>query len=140
MTRRAYGIVSLVSLCTGFAIYLFFRRLNIVLFTRLPKPPVLNAFFIPLKPSVFASFLRYNLPDMLWFLSGILLLRCLWFNHRKWQRVYIAAFCAAALIIETSQVLKNVPGTFDLLDLLVMGISAFIEAALYNNFTGRRLV
>jgi hypothetical protein len=140
MTKRFYAVASLASLCLGLLIYLFFRNLNIVLFTWLPKPPVLDALFIPLKPSVFSSFLRYHLPDILWFLSGVLFVRFLWFNERKWQRLYIAAFYAIALILEISQVWERVPGTFDPLDLLFMGISAFVEGALYKYFCTRRCI
>ena len=138
--RKTYFALAIISLLCGMAIYLFFRNLNIVLFAWLPKPPVLDALFIPLKPSQGASFLRYHLPDMLWFLSGILFFRFLWFNNRKWQRLYIAAFYAAALIIEVSQLWERVSGTFDPLDLFFMGISAFVEGVLYNNFVRRRLV
>jgi hypothetical protein len=128
-----------VSLIGGLAIYFFFRSRDVVLFAWLPKPPVLDSFFIPLKPSTFASFLRYNLPDMLWFLSGVLLLRCLWVGQRKWQTFYISVFYIIALTIEISQLGTNVPGTFDPLDLLFMGITALIECVIYNSFIKRRI-
>ena len=41
--------------------------------------------------------------------------------------------------METSQLSEKVPGTFDLLDLLFMGIGAFVEGLLYKLFTTRRL-
>ena len=78
-----YLAASLTTLCLGLSIYLFFRSLNIVLFQWLPKPAVLDTFFIPLQSSPFASFFLYNLPDALWFLSGVLLLRFMWFTNRK---------------------------------------------------------
>jgi glycopeptide antibiotics resistance protein len=104
----------------------------------MPKPAVFDALFIPLIPSSFTSLLRYNLPDMLWFVSAILLIRALWFDNRKWQRIYIAAFCVLALAIETSQLSEKVPGTFDPLDFLFMGIGAFVEGLLYNFYITRR--
>jgi hypothetical protein len=130
--RRNYGIASLVSLFIGFGIYLFFRKLNILLFNLIPKPGFLENVFVPVRHSVFSSILLYNIPDALWFLSGILLIRFIWFGNKKWQRIYILCFYGVALIIETSQLSKNIPGTFDILDLLFMGITALIEGLLYK--------
>jgi hypothetical protein len=117
----------LSALVGGMAIYFFFRNRNVVLFAWFQKPAFLSSFFIPLKPSVFASFLRYNLPDMLWFLSGVLVLRSLWAGQWKWQFLYITVFYILALTIEISQLGENVLGTFDPFDLLVMGITAIFE-------------
>jgi glycopeptide antibiotics resistance protein len=76
---------------------------------------------------------------MLWFLSGVLLLRCLWAGQWKWQAVYIAVFYFLALTIEISQLGTNVPGTFDPFDLLFMGITALLEGVIYNSFIKRRI-
>jgi hypothetical protein len=76
---------------------------------------------------------------MLWFLSGVLLLRCLWASQRRWQTIYITIFYVLALIIEISQLGENVPGTFDPLDLLFMGITAIFEGVINNSFITRRL-
>jgi hypothetical protein len=137
--KRLYGITSLAALIGGLAIYFLFRNRDIVLFTWLPKPPMLDYLFIPLKPSAFASFLRFNVPDMLWLLSGILFLRFLWAGQWKWQTVYIVAFYLIALTIEISQLGENVPGTFDPLDLIVMGITAIFEGVINNFIITRRL-
>jgi hypothetical protein len=139
LIRRRYGIASLSALVCGLAIYFFFRNRNVVLFTWLSKLPMLDSFLIPLKHSAIASFLRYNLPDMLWFLSGVLLLRCLWAGHWKGQTVYITVFYILALIIEIGQLGENVPGTFDPFDLFVMGITALFEGVIYNSFIRRRI-
>ena len=139
MDKKVCGVLSLVSLIIGMAIYFFFRDLDMVLFRFLPKPHFLAGFFIPVKPSVFSSFFLYNLPDALWFLSGILLLRFAWFSKPHWQNIYIACFCGIALILETSQLSKSVPGTFDAMDLLFMALIAFIEGLLYNTFFSRRM-
>jgi hypothetical protein len=139
VSRLRYGIASLAALIGGLAIYFFFRSRDIVLFAWLPQLPALDAFYIPLQPSVFASFLRYNLPDMLWFLSGVLLLRCLWAGQQKMQTAYIAVFYVLALSIEISQLGLGIPGTFDPFDLLFMGISALLEGVIYTYFSTRRI-
>jgi hypothetical protein len=140
MDKKVYCASSLISLIIGLAIYFFFRNLDIVLFEFLPKPYFLEGFFIPVKPSVFSSFLLYNLPDALWFFSGILFLRFAWFNKPQWQNIYIACFCGITLILEASQISKNIPGTFDAMDLFFMVMTAFIEGSLYNTFFARRMI
>jgi len=111
-----------------------------LLFEWMPKPSVLGMFYKPLLSSLFAGIIKYNLPDMLWFLSGILLLRFIWFYNKKWQSIYILCFYGIALIFETIQSLNNIPGTFDIMDLFFMGIGAFVEGFLYKTFINRRLI
>jgi hypothetical protein len=135
-----YGLLSLLTLLTGILIYLLFRDLNnIVLFSWIPKPEFVKTILVPLKPSVLANFLKYHLPDTLWFVSAILFLRFLWFYKAKTQTAYIVCFYGIGLVIETSQLSEKVPGTFDPLDLFFMGIGAFVEGLLYKFLFQRRL-
>jgi hypothetical protein len=138
--RAFYGLLSLLSLALGMIIFLLFRDLNnMVLFSWIPKPEFLKTTLMPLKPTIVSGFLRYNLPDMLWLVSAVLLFRFIWFYKIKIQRAYIFSFYIAAIAFETSQLIKNIPGTFDLLDLFFMGIAAFVESLLYNNIIKRGL-
>jgi hypothetical protein len=138
--RLFYGLLSLLTLLSGIVIYLLFRDLNnIVLFTWIPKPESFKTVLVPLKPSVLTYFLRYHMPDTLWFVSAILFLRFIWFYKVKTQTAYIVCFYGIGLVLETSQLSERVPGTFDWLDLLCMGIGAFVEGLLYKIFTTRRM-
>jgi len=138
--RLIYGLLSLAVLFAGIVIYLLFRYLNnIVLFTWISKPEFLKTVLVPLKPSVLANFLKYHLPDTLWFVSAILFLRFLWFYKAKTQTAYIVCFYGIGLVIEISQLSEKVPGTFDLLDLFFMGIGAFVEGLLYKFIIIRRM-
>jgi hypothetical protein len=138
--RWVYGLSSFLSLMLGMCIYLLFRDMsNMILFAWLPEFEFTKTVFVSLKPSVISSLLQFNVPDMLWFVSGILLLRFIWFGRPKEQKVYISCFYGIGAIFEISQLSKRVPGTFDLLDLLFMGIGAFVEGLLYNQFIRRRL-
>jgi hypothetical protein len=76
---------------------------------------------------------------MLWFVSGILLLRFIWFDRLKEQKIYLIIFYIIGVLFEISQLSVNIPGTFDWLDLLFMGIGAFVESLLYNIYVKRRL-
>jgi len=137
--RVFYGLLSIISLAIGMLIYFLFRDLNkMILFLWVPKPVFSETVLIQLMPSFFSSILLYNLPDMFWFLSAILFLRYIWFYKIKIQKVYISCFYAIGAILEISQLLEKVPGTFDFLDLLFMGIGASLEGLLYKNRFTRR--
>jgi glycopeptide antibiotics resistance protein len=132
VAKRLYGWLSLIFLVIGIGIYLFFRQLNMLIFEWISKPALLEMFYMHLHPSVFTSIFLYNIPDMLWFLSGVFLLRFMWFHDKAWQKIYIRSFYGIVLVFETMQLLKNIPGTFDILDLLFMSIGALTEGLLYR--------
>jgi len=137
--RAAFGFLSLLTLILGMVIYLLFRDLNnMILFSWIPKQKLFETTLISLKSSIFTNVLRYNFPDMLWFVSAILFIRFVWFYKAKVQRIYIMCFYAIGLIFEISQLSKKVPGTFDWLDLAFIGIGAFVEGLLYKIFISRR--
>ena len=137
--RRFYGFASLFSLLIGMLIYLLFRNLNnIILFSWISKPEYFKEILIPLPSMILTNILKFNLPDMLWFLSGIFLIRFIWFNEIKVQKIYIICFYLIGFCFEITQLSEKVPGTFDWWDLFFMGIGAFIESLLYRNFIFRR--
>jgi len=135
INRQFYCLTALISLAAGTLIYLLFRDLsNILLFTWIPTLEFPKTVLIQLNPSIFSYILKYNMPDMLWFLSGILFLRFIWFNKAKEQKFYVFCFYIVGVVFETSQLFDVIPGTFDWLDLLFMGIGAFIEGLLFRKF------
>jgi hypothetical protein len=139
--RKVYGLLSFLTLVLGMVIYLLFRNFNgMLIFSWITKPIFLETILVPLKPSVFTNILRYNIPDMLWFVSAILFFRFIWFYNIKVQNVYIICFYIIGFVFEISQLSEIIPGTFDLLDLLFMGIGAFIEGFLYKLFILRRIL
>ena len=138
--RILYLILSVFFLVIGICIYFLFRNIeNMLIFKWVPLVE-LNIDYLPLKlnTSVFSYVLVYNIPDMLWFLSGILFFRFLWFNNCKTQMKYILCFYVIGAVIEISQLFENIPGTFDKLDLLFMCLGALIEGLIYNVFIKRR--
>jgi len=138
--RLIYGLLSLLTLITGIVIYFLFRDLNnIFLFKWIRKPEFFVKILVPLEPSILTIFIRYHLPDMLWFVSAILFLRFLWFFKIKEQTLYILCFYVIGFVFEISQLSERIPGTFDWFDLLFMCIGAFVEGLLYKIFVKRRL-
>lgn len=74
----------------------------------------------------------YNLPDGLWFLSGLLLIRAVWLTNKKWWVFYCGIFILIALLMEISQLIETVPGTFDLLDIVFFIFFTFMENLIFN--------
>jgi len=135
-----YALLSSLFLIMGMCIYLLFRDIsNIILFAWMPKPEFLENITIHLPPSIFSNVLRHNLAGMFWFVSGILFFRFVWFHRAKAQRAYIWGFYGMGAILEIGQLSEKIPGTFDSLDLLFIGIGAFVEGLLYNFFVERRI-
>ena len=138
--RLLYCGAGVVMLCSGITIYMFFRNLDIILFRFIPKPAFLDTFFIPVKKdSIAGSVFLFNLPDGLWFLSGTLFIRALWLTNAKWRNFYFGLFATVALVFETVQIFPAVPGTFDALDILFMGIFAFMESIIFIMFIRRKI-
>jgi len=140
INRRFYCFASIISLFMGMAIYLLFRNTNMLLFQWLPKLEYFKNVYIPMEHSIFRSMLLFNLPDALWFVSGILFLRFLWFKEYKEQKFYLLCFYSIGSVFEINQLSEKIPGTFDYLDFLFMGIGAFVEGLLYKKLTLRRIV
>ena len=139
--RLTYGLLSLSFLIAGMCIYLFFRDLNNIIFIKwIPVFDFIKPVFVSLAPTISSHTLMYNLPDMFWFLSGILFFRYIWFYKMKEQYIYISCFYLSGTVFELSQLSENVPGTFDYLDLLFMYIGAFVEGLLFNSLIRRRYV
>ena len=139
--RITYGLLSPLFLIAGICIYLLFRDVsNLVFFSWMPLPEFIKPVFIELPPSIFSSVLKFNTAGMLWFVSGILFLRFIWFFRTTTQKIYIWAFCGIAVLFEIGQLSAIIPGTFDVLDLLFMGIGAFVESLLHNFYGKRRIV
>jgi len=137
--RIFYILASILSLLVGMCIYLLFRDINeLFIFQWIPKFEFAKTKYIYLYPSAFSNILLFNLPDMFWFLSGILFFRFLWLYKTKIQNIYILCFYIIGAGFEISQLSKKIPGTFDFFDLFFMGICAFIESLLYKNYFRRR--
>jgi hypothetical protein len=82
------------------------------------------------------SFLAYNLPNGLWLLSGLLFIRAIWWKDGKTGGIYVQVFVTGAVFLELCQLLENIPGTFDLLDLLLPVIIALAESFINKNSSG----
>lgn len=139
--KIVYLSLSVIALFLGVTIYASYRNTDIVLFNWIAKPGFIDALYRPAstETGIIKSMLVYNLPDGLWFLSGVLLMRSIWLPNLTYYRLYLLIFSLLAIIIEISQLKKNVSGTFDILDLIFMGLSVLMEGVVYKLFITRRI-
>jgi len=137
-----YILWGIAALLAGVAMYAPFRAGDMLLYRWIAKPAFLNALYHPVHAAEnsLAAVLVYNVPDGLWFLSGLLLIRGLWLRDTRWRKRYSIVFAAAGVVLELSQMNELVPGTFDAVDLLAMGIAALVEGVVYKLFVERRIL
>ena len=135
--RGVYLVLALLTMLCGMAVYPLFRGPNLLLWSVVPRPGFWEMWRMPYPKEGIAAVLVGSGPDLLWFLSGILLLRFIWFYRIKTQRAYVLCFYGIGFIFEMSQLSEKVPGTFDLMDLFFMGMGAFTEALLHKFFVKR---
>ena len=134
-----YLLLSFFSIIAGFLIYYFFRENNILIykwFHFLPKNH--NIITVP-NESLWLDFLRYNLPDGLLLLSGLLFLRVIWYEQRKPFLIYKISFIVIILFLELIQIFDTIPGTFDFYDLATMGSIILFESIVHKIIMIRRI-
>jgi hypothetical protein len=139
--KLLYYIFAFFALLIGIVLYAFFRNIdNLIIFQFIEKPVILSTLSIDYRPSSFlGNIIIYNLPDGLWCLSLLLLIRAVWINHSKSRMIYSGIFIVAAIVIEVAQLPSNIHGTFDVLDLLSYGFFAFVESLIFKLFIKRRI-
>jgi hypothetical protein len=135
--RLLWFFAGICSLAFGVLIYYFFRTRELLLLSWFTIKIDTSA-LLP-KQGPFQSFFAYNLPDGLWLISGLMLIKAIWWNEGKIYHIYKSIFCLLALSFELFQVLPNIPGTFDVLDLILMMAICFLESILHKFCSKRSL-
>ena len=135
--RVVYLLFSVITLLIGFVTYYLFRELSDLIFFRIFGIHIANETIL-LPANIFSNFIKYNLCDGLWILSGILLLRFIWFNNHKVCQYYVIIFLCIGLLLEFLQIIESIPGTFDVFDILTMVSFALLEHSIYFYMIRRR--
>jgi hypothetical protein len=117
-TRTLYAVFAVLSLLLGFAVYYFFRNGDLLFYSWVEAVdlPVFRRQNDGRAPA-FLVWLMGSLPDGLWTLSGLMLLRCVLWKNKKLCGVYLIVFCLFALSYELLQISEKIRGTFDPADL-----------------------
>ena len=135
--RYVYLSLFALTLTAGFFIYFFFRNGNILIYKWFDFLPRNNTIAFS-NSSLLTDFFRCNLPDGLWFLSGLLFLRAVWHENPKTFLIYKLCFLFTAFFLEISQIFDGIAGTFDIFDLLTMGSIALLESIVHKFQLKRR--
>jgi hypothetical protein len=133
-----FFLLSLFSIVTGFLIYYFFRENNILIYKWFEFLPKNNSIIIFSDKHFWLDFFRYNLPDGLLVLSGLLFLKSLWYEKRETFLVYKICFLFAVFLFEILQIFDGISGTFDFFDLLTMGSIILLESIVHKILMIRR--
>ena len=114
--------ISIFCLIVGGAIYLIFRPRTLYMFSCIPNRinewlDTIKLFF-NIRENL--DFVIYNLPAGLWTISYIILMQLIMTNVQGVSRIlWIYSFPLFCTIVEILQLCKFVPGTFDILDIVV---------------------
>ena len=133
--KITYYFAAFTAFQGGVAIYAFYRNINdMALFHFFPKPLLLASLYNPIKTeSIWSNMFIYNLPTGLWLFSGFLILKVLWYENVKTLLIYQLSLLFIAFLLEILQIFEGIPGTFDIFDLLSMGLFALL-ASILNKF------
>jgi hypothetical protein len=139
--KAIYFSSALVFLLSGILIYALYRNSSLLAFEWFGNPRLFERMYIPQTiTQPLSMLLVYSLPDGLWLLSGILLLRAIWLPDEKLCRIYVIAFCSLGILSEIFQLHEIIPGTFDMWDLSVMTVTIFTEGIIYKNFGKKEII
>jgi hypothetical protein len=117
-----YLTLSIIAIIGGFLIYFFARNWNLLCFALFGGIPQKK-----LELSNIPNFIKYNLNDGLWFLSGIWLLRTVWQENHRICNVYKLSFYILTLFLELLQLTSIFPGTFDIFDMIFITVFYLLE-------------
>ena len=113
---------SILYLLIGGVIYLIFRPRTLYMFSCIPNRIMewleATKHFFNIGENL--DFVIYNLPAGLWTISYIILMQLIMANARGGSRIlWIYSLPLCLTLVEILQLCKFVPGTFDILDIVV---------------------
>ncbi|SNR33382.1 hypothetical protein SAMN04487979_103116 [Flavobacterium sp. ov086] len=127
-----------ITLLCGSIIYVLFRSSSLRMFGWFEKLGVLNfiktirSFTIDYASNL-SSLILFSFPDGLWLFSYVSLILYLWKNEIRYENVFwILIVPIIAIISELGQILKIVPGTFDIIDLLMYLLGTTLPFLIYK--------
>ena len=113
---------SILSLCIGGIIYLFFRPRTLYMFSYVPNDVIewIDRTKLSFQDINNLEFVIYNLPAGLWTISYIILMQLIMTDSRGINRIlWIYSLPLFLTIVEFLQLFSFFPGTFDVLDIVV---------------------
>ena len=137
--RRQQLILHVTSLTIGSLIYICFRTDTLIMFKWFDKLMLTNTittireFTLPFKNKLPSWFL-YSIPDGLWVFSYVCLMLFIWERTVKRNNLFwFTLIPSIALFSEIGQLIKVVPGTFEVADLSLYVIGFFLPLIAFTN-------
>lgn len=138
MTRHQ-KILSLLPLLIGGLIYILFRVDTLRMFNWFEKIGLLEhidhlrQFTLHFANGI-PEWILYSLPDGLWLFSYTTLLLGIWDNRITNKNLsWIAIIPTIAILSELGQLAGAIPGTFDIMDLLLYLLGSFLPFLIFTN-------
>ena len=143
MRARASSVTtSILLLVVGGIIYALWRSQSLLMFqwldavgvARLVERIRADVLFIPVP-----AWIRYSLPDALWAASGVFLFSAIWSGSRSSLRhIWMCIAPSLAIGGELAQAAHLIPGTFDIVDLLICALLSGASLLLTLRFSDVR--
>jgi hypothetical protein len=126
-------LLALFPLFIGGLIYICFRNEDILFFSWMRFLNINYSLLrqIELKNNIISSYIVFSLPNGLWVLSGLLLLKVFLENEKRLLAIYSIIFIMVSILYEISQLIDIIPGTFDIADIITIII--FSNIGLFVN-------
>ena len=137
MTRKM--IIGILPVIVGGLIYLTYRTDSLLMFGWFNKIGLSDTIDLLrsnqlLQNLTIPNWIKFSLPDALWLFSFNYILLTLWnFNLNRQSAFWLFLAPTIGLFSEIGQLIGLVPGTFDLVDLLLLLIATLIPFLLVNN-------
>lgn len=139
---RAIALHVLAPVAVGAMIYLLFRSPSLRVFDWVESLGLAESVLLcreivaPIR-IVIPDFIFYALPDGLWVYGLTSAMLLLWVGSRSgWATVWITVGLVLGLGGELGQLINLVPGTFDMLDMMAVGVG-FVLAFEFRDSEGR---
>jgi hypothetical protein len=126
------------TLCCGSLIYILFRSSSLKMFIWFERINILSVIknfrnFTSTYSNILPNFILYSLPDGLWLFSYVSLVLYLWKNELKSENIFwIFSVPLISIISELGQINKIIPGTFDIIDLLMYLLGTILPFIIYK--------
>lgn len=137
--RRQPLILHVTTITIGSLIYICFRTDTLIMFNWFEKLMLTNTimtireFTLPFRNKLPSWFL-YSLPDGLWIFSYVCLMLSIWGRTITGNNLFwFTLIPSIALVSEIGQLIKVVPGTFDIVDLSLYVIGFFLPFLTFTN-------
>jgi hypothetical protein len=138
MKTKQLLVGHIATLCCGSLIYILFRSSSLKMFIWFERIHILDVIenirkFTSIYSNNLPNFILYSLPDGLWLFSYVSLVLYLWKNELKSENIFwVFSVPLISIISELGQIFKIIPGTFDIIDLLMYLLGTILPFIIYK--------